>query len=782
MKSIYTHEIHILYCIHTDLIKVCKSNVHHNIINMNHSKSIILLLGTSLLALTSCFNSMESPVMYNLDVNTIDYKQKPIEDWYVCGAFNPKNEIIGIESFEGDISELEEIENPDSLNPYWYNGHYKPMYNMLDLKEIFNIKPGPKAKSFEDKITFLACDIQSNKESDLFMKVKKSMKCYQYMNGEMLHRREIQGLNFYPIHLNKGYNRYLIKAIAKTNDYSFESTILDGKSVASIYTNGQSNNIVLPEISPETNIISFTNNHYRVFNTPVKIQIHDVRGKKVHEVTVDKDTITVQIPSLEKDMSYMCTMMINGQSVRQPIVYGSFDQTYEKLIAKRKSVPDSMTRTKEIDQILYRLGFLLNHESRENDWWWQFKIAPLTYQLEVLFANPNGEHGKDKGEFNIQFVTYTSELDDGIQRYLLATPNKMEKGKKYPLVVVIRPHVENHHHFFTSPQFSHQWAINIIQSLANSHDFIVMMPEARMHHNENITPFIETEMKLAIEDVKKHYNIDEDRIYLHGICSGGYRALRMATENPNMFAAIGLYAQMYHEKFNSEYSKKHSLESMLPNLAGMPIMLFADPFDKHTPYQVYGDLINDCHKYNIPLTFSQKINTELLYNAVVVGEEAFDFFDGKNRRGRCTINYDKGNEKVVADLYSKPFVYVYNASNKSYYYRNLTTMLKMDYKEYLFTDLPLVADVDVDENMMKTKNLFLIGDTFDNDLLTDAIKKIEADSPDLFEFGINSLSIHDNPLSNDKSIVIYCSYASDDSYFKYPWIDGTKASFKSDEQ
>ena len=106
----------------------------------------------------------------------------------------------------------------------------------------------------------------------------------------------------------------------------------------------------------------------------------------------------------------------------------------------------------------------------------------------------------------------------------------------------------------------------------------------------------------------------------------------------------------------------------------------------------------------------------------------------------------------------------------------------MDYKEYLFTDLPLVADVDVDENMMKTKNLFLIGDTFDKDLLTDAIKKIEADSPDLFEFGINSLSIHDNPLSNDKSIVIYCSYASDDSYFKYPWIDGTKASFKSDEQ
>ena len=748
---------------------------------MNQNRILVIVLTALPFTVTSCFNSMESPIRYNLDVNSIDYRQKPIEDWYVCGTFNPLEEVVGIESFDGDISELGDIQNPDTLNPYWYNGYYKPKYHQLDLKEIFKIRPDGK-KTIDGKTTFLACDIESSKETDLFLKVKKSMKCYQYMNGEQLHRREIQGLNLYPVHVHKGYNRYVIKTIAQTDGYSFESTVLDGKSVAKTYVNGQSNNIIFPEVSAETRIISFTNEHHHLFSSPVKVTLSDVKGKVVHEFMVKDDTTKFNIPSLDKNVSYMCTMTINGEYVQQPFVFGNFDTTYERFSKMREKLSDAHPRACEIDQVMYRLDFLLKHETRTTDWWWQFKIAPLTYQLEVIFANLNGQHGKDKNEFNIQFITYTSELDNALQRYLLPTPNKMEKGKKYPLVVVVRPHVENHHHFFTSPQFTHQWAINIMQSLANSHNFIVMMPEARMYQNENITPFIETEMKLAIGDVKKHYNVDDDKIYLHGICSGGYRALRMATENPNMFAAIGLYAPPYHEKFRSEYSRMHSLESMLPNLAGTPIMLFADPYDKHTPYSVYSDLISDCKKFNIPLTFSQKINTELLYNAVLVGEEAFEFFDGKSKRNRKPVQHSKNHKQVVADFYTKPYVYVYSASDRSYYYRNLVTIMKKDYKDYLFADLPLVADRDVDEDLLKNKNVFLIGDKFQNSLLTGMVENIENESPELFEFGVNSLSIHDNPYSKDNSIVIYCSYPSDGSHFRYPWIDGIKANFKSNEQ
>jgi hypothetical protein len=574
----------------------------------------------------------------------------------------------------------------------------------------------------------------------------------------------------------------LIKATAQTNDYTIESTILNKESVAETYVNTQSNNIILPEISPDNKIIRLTNAHCNLFDKTVKLQIFDVYGKKKYETNLNKDSMSYRIPSLKENTSYICTMTIEGKAVRQAILFGNFDNTYMKFVALRNQLSNSHPRANEIDQILYRLKFLLNHETRKSDWWWQFKIAPLTYQLELIFANLNGKHSSDKNEFNIQFVTYNSKLDGGIQRYLLATPNKILKGKKYSLVIVIRPHVDNHHHFFTSPQLTHQWAINILQSLANSHNFIVMMPEARMYHNENITPFIEAEIKLAIEDVKQRYNLDENKIYLHGICSGGYRALRMATENPGMFAALGLYTPMYHESYKSDYTRKHSLENMLPKLSGTSIMLFADPFDKHTPYFIYSDLIEDCKKNGIPLEFSQKINTELLYNTLVVGEEAFDFFDGKIKSNFRSAEEKLDTENVIFEMYSKPFIYVYNSCDQSDYYRKWVARTKKDYEKYFFSKLPIVADKDVDERLMKTKNIFFIGDHFENPIINNCINKIKKQSPELFTVGTNCISIHPSPIDSKKKIVIYNSYSGDPSYFKYPWIDGIREYFKSNEK
>lgn len=737
-----------------------------------------------MLFVESCYNynSVESSFVPSYEVKKVASKQQPIEDWYICGAFSLHEDSLMRDSLTRDIDAFIGRQNPDSLNPYWYNGIYKPLYNLLDLREVYNIQPEDSKHLLHEKITYLACDIQSEKEQNVYLEVKKSMKCYQQLNGDTLHRREIQGLNFYPIHLHKGYNRYFVKTIARTEDYSFESAVLDSNTVAQMYVNGQSNNIVFPLVDAQEKMVKLTNAHQNLFDVPVRLNFYDKKGVKVYEVELQTDSESYHIPTLKEDCSYMCSMSILGQTVRQPIVCGDFDNIYDRFSLLRSNLQDNHPRAKEIDQILYRLRFLLHHESRKDDWWWQFKIAPLTYQLEVIFANLNGECGKDKGEFNIQFITYTSELDGGIQRYMLATPNNMEKGKKYPLVVVVRPHVEKLYHFFTSPQFAHQWAINIVQSLANSHNFIVMLPEARMYQNEDLTPFAEAEMKLAIEDVKKHYSIDENKIYLHGICTGGYRALRMATENPNMFAALGLYTPTYHEKLLSDRAKRHSLETLLPRLAGVPIMIFADPFDKHTPYKVYADLITDCQKYSIPVTYSFKRNTELLYNTVVVGTEAFDFFDGKSRRGGTSPYVQPDSDLVIADLYSSPFVYVYNAHDNRAFYKNLVKMMKDDYAEYMNTTLPLVAEENIDETMLKSKNLFLIGDTFINPHLSSLVDSVKQKNTNIHTMNQNTISIHQNALFPQQSFVIYSVTPQDPYLFKYPWIDGVEKVMKSSDR
>ena len=136
---------------------------------------------------------------------------------------------------------------------------------------------------------------------------------------------------------------------------------------------------------------------------------------------------------------------------------------------------------------------------------------------------------------------------------------------------------------------------------------------------------------------------------------------------------------------------------------------------------------------------------------------------------------------VVADLYSKPFVYVYNSHDHSAYYKNMVHTIQGDYKEYMNTDLPLITEDEVDEKMLKSKNVFLIGHVFENPLLVELVDSVKREESDLIDEKRSSISIHRNTLTQ-KLFVISSFTSQDASYFKYPWIDGMERVLKSDSQ
>lgn len=263
-----------------------------------HEKYSFLFVIVSAFVVGACYNynGMENVAVHSVETKKALSEQKPIDDWYICGSFSPRQDSIFADSLAKDIYAFAEMSNPDTLNPYWYNGLYRPQYNLLDLREIYSLRP--EQTQLEGKITYLACDIQSEVDRNLYIGVKSSLKYDQLLNGSPLRRKDIQGLNFYPIHLGKGYNRYVVKAIAETNDYSFEATVLDSNQVASLYTNGQSNNIVFPEISASNKTVTLTNGHQNLMKVPVKLQFHDVKKGKVYETTLQKDSFSYKIPVL----------------------------------------------------------------------------------------------------------------------------------------------------------------------------------------------------------------------------------------------------------------------------------------------------------------------------------------------------------------------------------------------------------------------------------------------------------------------------------------------------
>ena len=733
------------------------------------------LLAFTLTAIESCqTQSAETLSPYEINISASDSKlPKEISSWYILGQIADNFVETHQDSFLTKPFDFYTFLNPDTLNPLWYNGIYTPRYNQLDLKEVFGVT---SSDSLFGKYVYLACNLHSEQDIDLFLNVKSGLECEHFLDGQWLTRRDIQGENFYPIHLRKGENHYVARTKAIGQDTWFEAQVMDSINMASMFANGQSNNILFPEIASATKIGTLTNAHQNLLATDVSLNITDVNGQTIHQFLLVKDTFSYHLPELLENHAYLCTMEIAGQTVRQPIVCGSYDTMFAYFQRRRQHLGDDNPRSAEIDQLLYRTEFLLNHETRHHDWWWQFKLPPLLYQLEHTFAHLDKVIGQDKNDFNVQFVTYKSTLDNGRQRYLLVTPDSVHNGRKYPLVVIVRPHVMNHHHFFTSPQFAHQWAINIVQSLANSHGFIVMMPEARTYLNEDVTPLAEAEFKQALNDVKSHFNVDNERIYLHGICSGGYRALKLAALNPELFAAIGLYTPTYHQPTQNTWESARSLEKLLPNLAGTPIMIFADPNDRHTAFDVYSDLIDDCHTYGIPLTFTQKINTELLYNAVVAGREAFEFFDGKRKEGKTLANAPI-QEIAIADLYAQPYSYVYCHDNRSALYRSIVLAMQHEYEDYLDCSMPLLSDDEVDETTIANRNLFLIGDHFCNPHL----QQLVASTGNNISDDLSQVSIHYNPNNWKRKFVLYRISAKDKRIMRFPWIIGTRQTFTFDE-
>ncbi len=658
----------------------------------------------------------------------------------------------------------------DSLSCHGADTIFIPSCPPFDLLEVFGV---PLADSLFGKKVTLACNLLSEQSCDLFMHVKSGLRQEHFLNGRPLQRRDVQGESFYPLHLEKGTNRYVVKVEAVTIETWLEAEVLDSASVVAMYVNGQSNNIVFPWVSPADKRLTLTNAHQNLLESEkVQIEVRDVEGQVLGNIGLQPDTFSYALPGLQEGQSYLCTMTLRGQTVRQAIVCGDCDSVFSQLSRQSQRLGTSHPRRPEIVQLLYRYKFLLDHETRHSDWWWQFKIPPIAYQLEHTLAHLQEEHGPSHNEFNVQFVTYRSELDGGCQRYLLVTPDKIDRSKRYPLVIIVRPQVVNHHRFFTSPQFAHQWTTNIIQSLANRHQFIVMMPEARMYGDEDLTPMAEAEMLLAMEDVRCHYPIDAKRIYLHGICSGGYRALKMAALHPDLFAAVGTYTPTYQQAPANEWEERRSLPNLLQRLRHIPILLFGDPLDRHTPPERYADLIADCRRFGLPLTLQQKKYTELLYNAVVAGEEAFSFFDGKVKTEPETEAVGQyADAPAIVDLYGQPFVYVYDPHNHSKSYHKVVERMRKDYEDYMDSPFPLVSDHDVTEELMQQKNLFLIGEDWHTPLLHHLVEQAKTECPQ----SDVCLSVYRHSHYRQRLFVLFHFGSRSGRMLLHPWIDGTES-------
>ncbi len=176
-----------------------------------------------------------------------------------------------------------------------------------------------------------------------------------------------------------------------------------------------------------------------------------------------------------------------------------------------------------------------------------------------------------------QVLTFFSDVDDSDQPYALYLPKNFSPAKKYPLVVSLHGAWSNHRlnlkRVFGKgnlPGESDLIATRYFQPFREV-DFIVASPYAR--GTMGYQGIAEKDVYDVLDDVKRRFPIDEDRVYLTGLSMGGGGTLWLGLTRPDIWAAIAPVCA----------AAPDGTEDLAPNALNVPVHLFHGDQDPAVP-------------------------------------------------------------------------------------------------------------------------------------------------------------------------------------------------------
>ncbi len=147
------------------------------------------------------------------------------------------------------------------------------------------------------------------------------------------------------------------------------------------------------------------------------------------------------------------------------------------------------------------------------------------------------EQGKDpfEGKSGYMVRGYTSAIDDGVQPYIVSVPAAAtaKNADTFPLIVFL--------HGYDPNMNKHRWweAKDYAAVCARNGCFLAI-PFGRL--NTDFQTCGEVDVLDVIKEMKAHYRIDPDRVYLCGISMGGMGVYSLAAHYPDQFAAAMVLA------------------------------------------------------------------------------------------------------------------------------------------------------------------------------------------------------------------------------------------------
>ena len=178
-----------------------------------------------------------------------------------------------------------------------------------------------------------------------------------------------------------------------------------------------------------------------------------------------------------------------------------------------------------------------------------------------------------------QVLTFLSDIDDSDQPYALYLPGDFDASKQYPLVISLHGAGSNHRlnmrRLFGRGNLPGETDAEATRYFPRLRDveYIVASPYAR--GSMGYRGVTEHDVYDVLADVKRRFQIDEDRVYLTGLSMGGGGALWLGLTRPDVWAAIAPVCA----------AAPTGTEALAPNALNLPVHLFHGDRDPAVPVE-----------------------------------------------------------------------------------------------------------------------------------------------------------------------------------------------------
>jgi pimeloyl-ACP methyl ester carboxylesterase len=296
--------------------------------------------------------------------------------------------------------------------------------------------------------------------------------------------------------------------------------------------------------------------------TRAAFAVHDLDGTKRQDagevaLTAASGEVTGRldwtVPDLKEGSYFLAGRFLDkdGQllATRSEVVFVTSE--YERLVREAGEVKlDLSSLGPLVREVSVPSTEMLVEDARMR--WFDFGRAPRDWQFVKRQLETAREHarrlaaGEDpwKDKIGLLVKAYRSDFDDTLQPYGLYVPRDYDAKKPWPLLVSLHGATSNHllnrRRVFglgNRPGESDYEAIRNEDVAFPDVGFIVLTPYGR-GEVATYNGIAEQDVLRAMADVKRAYNVDEDRVYLTGLSMGGGGTWHLGLRYPDRFAAL----------------------------------------------------------------------------------------------------------------------------------------------------------------------------------------------------------------------------------------------------